>query len=52
METALAEKRYTIIGEVILPKVLIGAKPLTLTDMLDKAFLSKHLGIAIFLALW
>ncbi|MCR6668744.1 MAG: ferrous iron transport protein B [archaeon YNP-WB-040] len=52
VETALAEKRYSIIGEAILPKVLRGAKPLTLTDLLDKAFLSKHLGIPIFLALW
>jgi ferrous iron transport protein B len=52
IETALAEKRYSIIGEVILPKVLRGARSLTLTDLLDKAFLSKHLGIPIFLALW
>ena len=52
IETALAEKRYSIIGEVILPKVLRGTRPLTLTDLLDKAFLSKHLGIPIFLALW
>jgi ferrous iron transport protein B len=52
LETALAEKRYLIIAEDILPKVLKGARSLTLTDFLDKAFLSKHLGIPIFLALW
>jgi ferrous iron transport protein B len=52
IETALAERRYSIISEVILPQVFRGAKPLTLTDLLDKAFLSKHLGIPIFLAMW
>jgi ferrous iron transport protein B len=53
MEIALAERRYSIIAETIIPRVLIkGARPLTLTDLLDKAFLSKHLGIPIFLALW
>jgi len=52
IETALVEKRYSIISEVILPKAFKGARPLTLTDLLDKALLSKHLGIPIFLALW
>jgi len=52
IETALAEKRYSIISDTIIPRVLKGARPLTLTDMLDKAFLSKYLGIPIFLALW
>jgi len=52
VETVLAEKRYSIISEVILPKVFKGTRPLTLTDLLDKALLSKHLGIPIFLALW
>jgi ferrous iron transport protein B len=52
LEAALAERRYSLIVEVILPKVLRGTRPLTVTDLLDKAFLSKHLGIPIFLALW
>jgi len=50
-EVALAEKRYEFISE-ILPQVLRGARPLTLSDLLDKAFLNKYLGIPIFLALW
>jgi len=52
VETVLAEKRYSIISEVILPKVFKGTRQLTLTDLLDNALLSKHLGIPIFLALW
>lgn len=50
-EVAFAERRYTIISEV-LPKVLKGAKPLTRSDLFDRAFLNKYLGIPIFLALW
>jgi len=50
-EVAFAERRYAVISE-ILPKVLKGAKPLTRSDMLDKALLNKYLGIPIFLALW
>ena len=50
-EVKLAEKRYEVISE-ILPKVLKGEKPLTRSDLLDKAFLNKYLGIPIFLALW
>ena len=48
---ALAERRYTIISEA-LPKIFKGARPLTISDLLDKALLSKHLGIPIFLAMW
>jgi len=51
IEVALAERRYSIISEA-LPKILKGARPLTSSDLLDKALLSKHLGIPIFLALW
>ncbi|ABL78376.1 ferrous iron transport protein B [Thermofilum pendens] len=47
----LAERRYSLISEA-LPKILKGAKPLTLSDLLDKALLDKYLGIPIFLALW
>ena len=50
-EVKLAEKRYEVISE-ILSKVLKGEKPLTRSDLLDKAFLNKYLGIPIFLALW
>ncbi len=50
-EVAFAEKRYEFISEII-PKVLKGARPLTLSDLLDKAFLNKYLGIPMFLALW
>ena len=50
-EVKLAEKRYEFISE-ILPKFLKGEKPLTFSDLLDKAILNKYLGIPIFLALW
>jgi len=50
-EVLLAEKRYEVISR-ILPKVLKGKKPLTRSDLLDKAFLNKYLGIPVFLALW
>ncbi len=50
-DVALAEKRYEWISS-ILPQVLKGIRPVTLSDMLDKVFLDKHLGIPIFLSLW
>ncbi len=50
-EVAMAEERYRVIGE-ILSKVFRGARPLTPSDLLDKAFLNRGLGIPIFLALW
>lgn len=50
-EVVFAEKRYDFISE-IMPKVLKGERPLTRSDLLDKAFLNKYLGIPIFLALW
>ncbi|MCD6593462.1 ferrous iron transporter B, partial [Candidatus Bathyarchaeota archaeon] len=50
-EVFFAEKRYEFIAE-ILPRVLRGAKPLTLSDLLDRVFLNKYLGIPIFLAFW
>ena len=50
-ETLLAEKRYEVIDR-ILPQVLRGEKPLTISDLLDKALLNKYLGIPVFLALW
>jgi len=50
-EVALAEKRYEIISRIRL-KVLKGEKLLTRSDLLDKAFLNRYLGIPVFLALW
>ncbi|KYH38589.1 MAG: iron transporter [Candidatus Bathyarchaeota archaeon B23] len=50
-EVEMAEERYRVIGE-ILSKVFKGVRPLTLSDLLDKAFLDRYLGIPIFLALW
>lgn len=50
-EVTLAEKRYEVISK-LLPRVLKGEKPLTRSDLLDKAFLNRYLGIPAFLALW
>lgn len=50
-EVTLAEKRYEVISK-LLPRVLKGEKPLTRSDLLDKAFLNRYLGIPTFLALW
>ncbi|MGC8678199.1 MAG: ferrous iron transport protein B [Fervidicoccaceae archaeon] len=50
-EAVLAERRYSLIGE-ILKKVMRGTRSLTLSDLLDRALLSRRLGIPIFLALW
>ena len=49
-EVTLAEKRYEVISK-LLPRVLKGEKPLTRSDLLDKAFLNRYLGIPTFLAL-
>ncbi|MGC8999292.1 MAG: ferrous iron transport protein B [Candidatus Bathyarchaeia archaeon] len=50
-EVTLAEKRYEVISK-LLPRVLKGEKPLIRSDLLDKAFLNRYLGIPTFLALW
>ncbi len=50
-EVFFAESRYEFISK-ILPKVLKGEKPLTLSDLLDRVFLNKYVGIPIFLAFW
>ena len=50
VEALIAEKRYEVISR-ILPRVLKGKRPLTRSDLLDKAFLNKYLGIPILLAL-
>jgi len=50
-ETFFAEKRYEYITK-ILSRVLKGAKPLTLTDLLDKVLLNRYIGIPVFLTFW
>ncbi|AKG38641.1 iron transporter FeoB [Infirmifilum uzonense] len=45
----LAEARYEFISGV-LGKTVRGAKPLTVTDLLDKALLDKYAGIPVFLS--
>ena len=50
-EVYFAERRYEFISK-ILPKVMRGERPLTLSDLLDRVFLNKYVGIPIFLAFW
>ncbi|MHA1770520.1 MAG: ferrous iron transport protein B [Candidatus Thorarchaeota archaeon] len=50
-EVTLAEMRYEIIDEII-DKTLKGQRLLTMSDLLDNAFLNKYLGIPVFLTLW
>ena len=50
-EVYFAERRYEFISK-ILPKVMMGERPLTLSDLLDRVFLNKYVGIPIFLAFW
>ena len=49
-EVLLAEERYRVIGEIV-KKVVKGVKEVTLTDLLDRVFLDKWLGIPVFLVL-
>ena len=46
----LVEKRYEVIRQ-ILARTVRGRRPLTLSDLLDRVFLHRALGIPIFLAL-
>jgi len=50
-EVYFAERRYEFISK-ILPRVMVGERPLTLSDLLDRVFLNKYVGIPIFLAFW
>ena len=50
-EVYFAERRYEFISK-ILPKIMMGERPLTLSDLLDRVFLNKYVGIPIFLAFW
>lgn len=49
-EIVLADMRYEIIGNILETSLVRGEKKWTLTDMLDKVFLHKALGIPVFLA--
>ena len=50
-EIVLAEARYSIISNLLRTTLVKGAKKWTMTDMLDKVFLHKALGIPVFLVL-
>ena len=50
-EAYFVEKRYELIKQIV-SRVLKGRRRLTLSDLLDRVFLHRGLGIPIFLALW
>lgn len=50
-EVVLADRRYDLISTILEPTLERGARKWTLTDMLDKVFLHKYLGIPVFLSL-
>ncbi|MCP8323204.1 MAG: ferrous iron transport protein B [Candidatus Methylarchaceae archaeon HK02M2] len=50
-ELMLADKRYDLIRTMLKTTLVRGSKKWTLSDMLDKVFLHKVLGIPVFLAL-
>ena len=50
-EAYFVEKRYEHVKSIV-SRVLRGRRPLTLSDLLDRVFLHRILGIPIFLALW
>ncbi len=49
-EILLADERYTLIGEIVQRSLKKGKRRWTISDMLDKVFLDKLLGIPIFLS--
>lgn len=49
LEVLLADKRYELISKVVNASVVKGERKWTFSDMLDKVFLDKYLGIPIFL---
>ncbi len=49
LEVLLADKRYELISKVVNASVVKGERKWTLSDMLDKVYLDKYLGIPIFL---
>jgi ferrous iron transport protein B len=48
-EVLLADKRYELIGKIVETSVIKGERKWSLSDMLDKVYLDKYLGIPIFL---
>lgn len=53
LEVLLADKRYELISKVVNASVVKGEKRWSLSDMLDKVFLDKYLGIPLFfLVIW
>jgi len=51
-EIVLADKRYDLISTILATSLVRGAKKWTTTDMLDKVFIHKTLGIPVFIALF
>jgi ferrous iron transport protein B len=51
-EIVLADKRYDLVSAILATSLVRGAKKWTLTDMLDKVFIHKYLGIPVFIALF
>ena len=51
-EIVLADKRYDLISTILATSLVREAKKWTSTDMLDKIFIHKVLGIPVFLALF
>jgi len=49
-EIVLADKRYEIIGEILETSLVRGRRKWSTSDMLDKVFLDKWLGIPVFLS--
>lgn len=50
-EIVLADKRYELIGKILEASVIRGEHKWTFSDILDKVFLNKYVGIPAFLAL-
>jgi len=49
-EIVLAEKRYEILSEILETSLVRGRRKWSSSDMLDKVFLDKWLGIPVFLS--
>ncbi len=50
-QVVLAEERYRVIGEIMCQVYQPGRQKWTFSDMLDKVFLHKYLGVPIFLVI-
>ncbi|MHA2212714.1 MAG: ferrous iron transport protein B, partial [Candidatus Thorarchaeota archaeon] len=50
-EIILADQRYEIIGDILSEVYKEGSGKWTLSDMLDKVFLHRYLGIPVFLVI-